>query len=534
MARFCPHCGSSVQEKFEFCPKCGTPLPELPERPAAQNAAAQSAGSAQAQAESMLAQAQSIQARAERLQAQAEQAGSAQAQAEDIRAQAESIRAEAERLQARAEQLQSAQTKQAAPQPPAETSAPRAQSRLATQSMTILCRDSQAPIGTAEIPEGFSCTAKIFPEDFNDFCSFRDAVLVYSNELGITIRTDSAAYWDEYQSFLTKQGAALGGLNPNNQGAYREPEELMLAYGKPSKEAVLRPYARAKLPGAFAQNGPAMLQSMIQRLIDSDQYVSNVKTDIVNTACEPLLIKFVGQEQGRDIVVLVGCEFMGFEYRNAISPLTAMGGTLGLIGGLLSIKQSAEANRPDGSIPFGHAREHGKQTDIIHWGYNRIYSCVTPPEREAEATEAFLRFIVSFRPDEALARKRAQRAAEIEMQTLQRSNAIAAQARQNQIMAQQRAMETSRMIAQNSAEMSAGIMDSWNKKMASDSRISAARSEAIRGVNSYQTTYGTPVEVSVAADHVYQNNYGDVYGVSGTAVDQDVLKELNWTELQQK
>ena len=528
MARFCPHCGNAVQQQFEFCPKCGTALPELP------NEGAAPAQSAQAQAESMLAQAQSIQAQAERIRAQAAQAGSAEAQAQDIRAQAESIRAQAESLRAQAVQMQSAQTRQAAPPPPEEKSAPRTQSRLATQNTTIVCKDSNTVIGTAEIPEGFSCTAKVFPEDFNDFCSFRDAVLVYSNELGVTIRTDSAAYWDEYQSLLTKQGAALGGLNPNNQGAYREPAELMLAYAKPSKEAVLTPYARAKLPGAFAQNGPAMLQNMIQKLIDSDQYVSNVKTDIVNTACEPLLIKFTGQDKGRDIVVLVGCEFMGFEYRNAISPLTAMGGTLGLIGGLLSMKQSAEANRPDGSVPFGHGREYGKQTEIIHWGYNRIYSCVTPPEREAEATEAFLKFVVSFRPDEALERRRAQRAAEIEMQTLQRSNMIAAQARQNQIMAQQRAMETSRIIAQNSAEMSAGIMDSWNKKMASDSRISAARSEAIRGVNSYQTTYGTPVEVGVTADHVYQNNYGDVYGVSGTAVDQDVLNDLNWTELQRK
>ena len=211
-----------------------------------------------------------------------------------------------------------------------------------------------------------------------------------------------------------------------------------------------------------------------------------------------------------------------------------MGGTLGLIGGLMSMKQSSGSGQIDGSIPLGHSRDFGKKPDIIHWGYNRIYSCVTPPEREREATEAFLRFVVSFRPDAALQRRRAQRESEIQMQTIQRSNGIAAQARQNQMLAQQRAMETSRMIARNSAEISAGIMDSWNQKMASDSRISAARSEAIRGVNTYQTTYGSPVEVSVAADHVYQDNYGDVYGVSGSAVDQELLNRLDWTEIHQK
>ena len=95
-------------------------------------------------------------------------------------------------------------------------------------------------------------------------------------------------------------------------------------------------------------------------------------------------------------------------------------------------------------------------------------------------------------------------------------------------------MQTSQMISQNARQTSAGIMDSWNKKMASDSRISQARSEATLGVNTYQNSYGQNVQVSVAADHVYQNQYGDVYGVSGNAPDQSVLNDLNWTELKKK
>ena len=96
-----------------------------------------------------------------------------------------------------------------------------------------------------------------------------------------------------------------------------------------------------------------------------------------------------------------------------------------------------------------------------------------------------------------------------------------------------RMQETARFqsMAQNSQAMSNMIMDSWNQKQASDARISQARSEAIWGVNSYQTTYGQNVDVSVTADHVYQDRYGDVYGVSGTAPDQEFLNRNDWTEL---
>ena len=62
-------------------------------------------------------------------------------------------------------------------------------------------------------------------------------------------------------------------------------------------------------------------------------------------------------------------------------------------------------------------------------------------------------------------------------------------------------------------------------------RISADMSEAARGVNTWQTTDGRGVEVDVVADHVCQNTYGDVYGVSGPAPDQELLNRLDWTAL---
>ena len=114
------------------------------------------------------------------------------------------------------------------------------------------------------------------------------------------------------------------------------------------------------------------------------------------------------------------------------------------------------------------------------------------------------------------------------MQETMRFQGMAQASMQSLMYNQQRLTQT---LAQNSAAMSDMIMDSWDKKMASDSRISQARSEAIRGVNVYQNSYGQNVDVSVTADHVYENRYGDVYGVSGNAPDQELLNRMDWREL---
>ena len=124
------------------------------------------------------------------------------------------------------------------------------------------------------------------------------------------------------------------------------------------------------------------------------------------------------------------------------------------------------------------------------------------------------------------------------MQSIQQGQQYSMQmhgmAQQSVLRTQQMQQQTAQMISQNSRDISAGIMDSWDKKMASQTRMSNNYSEAIRGVNTYQTTTGQNVEVGVSADHVYENKYGDVYGVSGVAPDDDILSKLNWTEIHQK
>ncbi len=74
-------------------------------------------------------------------------------------------------------------------------------------------------------------------------------------------------------------------------------------------------------------------------------------------------------------------------------------------------------------------------------------------------------------------------------------------------------------------------MDSFRRRSDAESRISQSMSEAIRGVDTYTNSYGQTYDVSTAADHVYQNQYGDVFGISGQGFDQNDLNLLNLTEL---
>ena len=200
----------------------------------------------------------------------------------------------------------------------------------------------------------------------------------------------------------------------------------------------------------------------------------------------------------------------------AVSPL------LGLLGSAIKNKKAEKS-----SSVFGQ----GTPCDAIDWGAKNKFLVVCPEEYENEAFADFIEFVQTFHMDNSLRQRYYELIGQRVQMRMQESIQFQqmAQASMQSLMAnQQRLRQT---LAENSAAMSNMIMDSWNQKMASDSRISVARSEAIRGVNTYTNTYGQTVDVSVTADHVYQNQYGDVYGVSGNAPDQELLNKLNWTEL---
>ena len=175
--------------------------------------------------------------------------------------------------------------------------------------------------------------------------------------------------------------------------------------------------------------------------------------------------------------------------------------------------------------------EREKRSDLTIWGSQRRYGCMMLAEKEAEATPVFLNFARSVNPDQGLDQKESNAINRKFSQIRQQANMNMNIAMQK--TAQLRAMQarTSQMIARNADQAREGLADSWKRKMASDDHISQGFHEATMGVNTYTNSYGQNVEVGVAADHVYENQYGDVYGVSGNALDEETLNSLNWKKL---
>ena len=154
-----------------------------------------------------------------------------------------------------------------------------------------------------------------------------------------------------------------------------------------------------------------------------------------------------------------------------------------------------------------------------------------PIESEKAATEAFLRFVGSITPDAALWKQRSLLIEQKHQNRILEAQQLSNQAMQMQFQAQQRQRDLARQLQANSEAISNGIMDSWEKRSASQSRISNNWSQAIRGVDTYSTPSGRTVEASVSADHVYQDRYGDTIEVSGNALDDDLVTRLDWTKL---
>ncbi len=159
---------------------------------------------------------------------------------------------------------------------------------------------------------------------------------------------------------------------------------------------------------------------------------------------------------------------------------------------------------------------------------------VAPKQSEADGAKEFLKFINTFTMDPNLANQFGNMINQLLQQQMMQTAQFQAQTQANIAGNIYQQQKLTNMLQQNSQSISNGIMDSWNRKMDAETRMSNNFSEAIRGVNTYTTTDGRNVEVGVSADHVYQNQYGNVYGVSGNAVDDDILSKINWTEINKK
>ena len=408
-------------------------------------------------------------------------------------------------------------------------------------------------LAKAVVPESFTPEGNLYEVWQSDLVPFTAAFQASSPDRSTMLSTTSGEMYAWYLNPLLRTFAAQ---TPNviktSFREFIEPDEYLHQYAERMAGIPLTPTARAKLPSAYGKDLEGERQRLLQ-YVESHMINISVRETVSTCYCDAFLYRYEGVARGRKIVVLAGCDYKGVESYDANGGPAGMGLlSMGLQGGLLGRmmqgnkeKAAAKAggnrgkNSPGvsptgvgaGNIPFGHGKEYGKQVDLISWGSERLYFMAAPIEAERTATAAFLRFVGSIAPDPALWKQRSLLIEQKHQSRILEAQQLNNQAVQMQIQAQQRQRELARQIQANSEEISRGIMDSWERRSASQSRISSNWSQAIRGVDTYSTPSGRTVEASVSADHVYQDRYGRTIEVYGNEPDDELVTRLDWTKL---
>ena len=408
-------------------------------------------------------------------------------------------------------------------------------------------------LAKAVVPESFTPEGNLYEVWQSDLVPFTAAFQASSPDGSTMLSTTSGEMYAWYLNPLLRTFAAQ---TPNviktSFREFIEPDEYLHQYAERMAGIPLTPTARAKLPSAYGKDLEGERQRLLQ-YVESHMINISVRETVSTCYCDAFLYRYEGVSRGRKIVVLAGCDYKGVESYDANGGPAGMGLlSMGLKGGQLGRrmqgnkeKAAAKAggnrgkNSPGvsptgvgaGNIPFGHGKEYGKQVDLISWGSERLYFMAAPIEAERAATAAFLRFVGSIAPDPALWKQRSLLIEQKHQSRILEAQQLNNQAVQMQIQAQQRQRELARQIQANSEEISRGIMDSWERRSASQSRISSNWSQAIRGVDTYSTPTGRTVEASVSADHVYQDRYGDTIEVYGNEPDDELVTRLDWTKL---
>ena len=384
---------------------------------------------------------------------------------------------------------------------------------------------SNRVIATAEISDNYLIGAALNDQAQNARVPFTYSIFAIDNKNGISIYALSEEVFSDFRNKAMEKMSLM--VNPSQKKDIRDllPErEYLKQFAESITQTSLTEKGIADLPDYNTLNMDATSKRM------ADYYNNFFYTETMggmecqpnNTTYKGIMVRYSGIKDNNALTVVAGMDFKGIEYYYPGSQML-MGGMNYLFGGALNGTKGSQE---------GTSTEFGKgKCDIIEWGAEARYLLIAPVEKEDEAVTDFMKFVTTYRPTDEIMNDYENRKLNALNQALQANRAYQAQTQVNIAGLQYNQAKLTNMLANNSASISAGIMDSWNKKMASDSRISQARSEAIRGVNTYTNKYGQNVDVSVAADHVYQNQYGDVYGVSGNAIDQDVLTRINWTEI---
>lgn len=379
-------------------------------------------------------------------------------------------------------------------------------------------------LSRAEIGDEYQIGGMLNNQFQSDHVPFTWSVHAIDQSRQISIFAISEEKYMDYRTAMLKQ---MVNMNPNAIRSsirdYAEPEEYIRQFAESIFGGGVELEATAQSPSRYSINlqGYTNILSNLAAAVANNEASFGYPCSIENLTCRSYLMKYTGTKAAQEYTILAAVDFEGFEmhYQNQMT------GIMGF--------PNMNANRAKQNAKGSNVLGHGNG-EIVEWGSKFRFLMIAPKQNEAEGARDFLKFVNTFEMDQNLAAQFANLVNQKMQQQAMQTAQYQAQTQANIVGNMYQQQKLTNMLYQNSQSISNGIMDSWNKKMASDSRISNNFSEAIRGVNTYTTTDGRNVEVGVSADHVYQNQYGDVYGVSGNAIDNDILSKINWTEINKK
>lgn len=383
---------------------------------------------------------------------------------------------------------------------------------------TLIKNDATgAPIAKVIVPEGWECHGLIVDVNQSFDKPFQTQITARPADRSSTIFIRSGENFidilEHYDHLMGTDAFAQGKMC--KMIPYKMYHQMPLTQymdavaGGIFKGVQITPAADSKLPSVYGLH-PDMARNFLNYRFD---FQKSYEAMFSNPVTQPYLIStnavsVMRKYKSEGMVHILGIDYTTLEYESRSTGMEAAYGLAGMM--------AMAAN--------GNSKGH-----YVIWGSENIFACTTDDAHEMEATVAFIKMVMSFSHDESILQKRFDNAA------LFFRNQLAMQAQANaqtavlqKQLAQNQAI-LNQTLANNSRAMSDMIMDSWDKKMASDSRISQARHEATMGVNTYVRTDGTTVEHSVVSDHVYQNQYGDTVGVSGPELDKSLFPD--WTEI---
>ncbi len=383
-------------------------------------------------------------------------------------------------------------------------------------------------LASAEVPYDYVCTGGYDEYWKSEMVPFYYMIKACPDGRGIYMSSFSKELYNDLKNPVLKGMKAL--VNASTKNGYQKFEEPEVFLQKEAEKIAgikLTAVGKAKLPSYLGTHPQAALANLQNDINKYTMFVGSPST-VLKSVTDSVMYRYVGNLDGRDVVVLAGMDYEGAELDYTPSGLDAL---VDGVGGLFDkLKKNKKDKNEDGDLPFGH----GRHVDHVLFGAANTFYAMFFAELEEEVSKVFLHFVATMIPDPSLTQRENALIA-------RKFESISQQVAMNQAIAQQKMYQLQQnqarlrqTLADNANSISDGIMDSWNKKMASDSRISQARSEATMGVNTYTNSYGQNVDVSVSADHVYQNQFGNVYGVSGNELDQETLNKLNWTSLDKK